>query len=78
MSIVGDLSYQATAVELDEDGVLARLEVFGNQNPDIDALVVDFLVRRAVDVEAVEARLWRRIVERRHGVIASCELTIVE
>lgn len=76
---MGDLSYQAAAVEFDEDGMFAGLEMFGNQDSDIDALVVGFLIRRAVDVEAVEARLWRCIVKRCHGsIVYCCWLVMVE
>jgi hypothetical protein len=54
-------------MELDKDGVSAWLERFGDEDPDVDGLVVNLFVGCAVDVEAVEARFWRRVVERGHG-----------
>lgn len=62
-------------MKFDKDRAIARLEIPKNQDSDVDALVVDFLVRCAVHVEAVEARFGSRIIEVCHGVIVKLEQT---
>lgn len=60
------MTYQAAAMELDENGVFAWLEGLGDQDTDVDRLVIDFLVRGSVDVEAVEASFGRGVIEWCH------------
>lgn len=61
-----NLSYQATAVKLDEYWVFSRLEIFWDQDTDIDCVVVNLFVRCAVDIETIKACFWCSIIERCH------------
>ena len=45
---------QASAVEADEDGVFARLGVFGDLDIDRDGVVIDLFVGGGEDFEFVE------------------------
>jgi hypothetical protein len=52
--------------------MLARLEIFGNEEANFNLVVSDFLERGAVDVEAIKASSWRSIVKRSHAERLSC------
>jgi hypothetical protein len=64
--MIGKESYQAAAMELDDYWMFAGFEVFGYEDATFDFVVSDFLVRGAVDVEAIEARSGCGVVERSH------------
>jgi hypothetical protein len=53
-------------VVLDNDRMLARFEIFGNEYSDVDHMVSDFFEWSAVDVEEVEAIFASGIVVRCH------------
>lgn len=53
-------------MELHEDGVFARLDIFGNEDADVDVLVADFLVRSSMNVKTFKPCLRCRIIEGSH------------
>jgi hypothetical protein len=54
-------------MELDDYWMFIEwFEVFGDEDADFDFMVADFLVRGAVNVEAIEARRGCRVVEWSH------------
>jgi len=59
-------TYQTTAVEFDHDWTFARLHVFWYQDADLDVMIVNLLVRRLENTEAVESVVWGGVVKRRH------------
>lgn len=54
-------------MELDNDRMLARLEVFGNEDTGIDLVAADPLEWSAVDMEEIKSGFARCIVMRCHG-----------
>jgi len=51
---------------LDDDGMFARFEVLGDENPDINIVVSNLFERGAEDAEAVKAGFGCSVVVRRH------------
>jgi hypothetical protein len=51
----GKTTHEATAMPLYDQWVLARFEIFGDENGDLDLMVADLLVESCVNVETVEA-----------------------
>lgn len=58
MSWEGRATYEAAAVEFDENWVVSGFYVFGENYGNFDFMVADLLVVRCVDVEVVEAGCW--------------------
>ena len=66
MQGVEKASYQAPAMEFSKYWVLARFQVLGYEDCNVDALVVDLFVGSSKDFEAFKACFGCSIVKRGH------------
>lgn len=60
-------SYQTAAVEFSKYRVLARSQILGDEDCNVDALVIDLFVRGSQDLEAVEPGFGCSVIKRCHG-----------